>query len=219
MAISKSFQQTVANLGKLVKSIIIFPFKFLLFLLGHIKRFIQLILKRDNRKKSKVQPVYKLIAVDSASSNKQKLSDVEEHKSRNWKLDLNVLASSRYVGKVTIGSEKKLVFPKLSETPGVYCVTFMKSSADTTIYIGETAQLRRRFQNYRNPGPTQSTNIRLNALMKEIILSNGEVRIDVITTALSGGKQLNLSDKVARLLVEQVWLLTVRGDGFRVENA
>ena len=55
--------------------------------------------------------------------------------------------------------------------------------------------------------------------MKEIILSNGEVRIDVITTALSGGKQLNLSDKVARLLVEQVWLLTVRGDGFRVENA
>ena len=39
------------------------------------------------------------------------------------------------------------------------------------LYIGETDSLNRRFQQYRTPGPTQTTNIRLNLLMRKIIKS------------------------------------------------
>ncbi len=192
----------------------VYPFKLPLVILGIIKRASQSLLNRENSPK---RNSYNSEATTIGLEVKRSLT--EENRNHKWNLDLDVLASSRLVGKVVIGSEGKLVFPKLSETPGAYCFTFIKPSTVTTIYIGETEQLRRRFQHYRTPGPTQTTNIRLNALMKDVILNDGEVRVDVITTAISSGHQLDLRDKVARLLVEQAWLLSVRAEGYSVENA
>jgi len=219
MGIRKSVKGVFFFLGRFIKSIFIFPFKFPLLIFGSIKRVTQSILKRENPLKGKHFDTAPTTIPSEKTSGPEVISHTEKNRNSNWKLDLDVLASSRYVGNVFIGNEGKLVFPKLSEIPGSYCFTFIKSPTETTIYIGETEQLRRRFQHYRTPGPSQTTNIRLNALMKDVILNNGEVRVDIITTALSGGNQLDLQDKVARLLVEQVWLLSVRAEGFRVENA
>jgi len=134
-------------------------------------------------------------------------------------LNLNITGSSNYLGKVRLGEDSKLEFPELSDNPGVYCFTFVKSSGEITHYVGETEKLRRRFRNYRNPGPSQPTNLRLNALMEEILNNGGEVRIDLITLAESNGNQLELRDKISRLLVEQAWLLTIKAEGLSVENA
>ena len=55
--------------------------------------------------------------------------------------------------------------------------------------------------------------------MEEILNNGGEVRIDLITLAESNGNQLELRDKISRLLVEQAWLLTIKAEGLSVENA
>jgi len=143
----------------------------------------------------------------------------EKNLERKWNLDVHVVASSRDVGKVQIGIDGKLKFPQLSETPGSYCFTFGKSSGEVTIYIGETEQLQRRFQQYRTPGPSQATNLRINALMKEILNSQGEVRVSIITSASNNESHLDLRDKVARLMVEQAWILNAKAEGLKVENA
>ena len=211
----KSSKGIFILLIRFIRSIFIFP----LLVFRSIKRVTQSILKRGSSRKGEPFDTVPPSVFSEKSSCSGVTTHMEKNRNRNWRLDLDVIASSRYVGKVVIGNEGKLVFPKLSQIPGSYCLTFIKSSTETTIYIGETEKLQRRFQHYRTPGPRQTTNIRLNALMKDVILNDGEVRVDVISTALSGGNQLDLQDKVARLLVEQVWLLSVKAEGFRVENA
>lgn len=111
----------------------------------------------------------------------------------------------------------KLRFPGVPEAPGVY-----RFDLGRTTYIGETDRLRRRFQHYRTPGPTQPTNLRLNALMLRLLGEGGAVSVCAITTASIEvyGKRspLELNDKAARLLVENAALTAARLAGARVEN-
>ena len=49
-------------------------------------------------------------------------------------------------------------------------------------YIGKTrVQLSQRMYGYQNPGPTQSTNIRLNAAIKNLLVDNQPVAIFILT--------------------------------------
>ncbi len=51
-------------------------------------------------------------------------------------------------------------------------------------YIGETDNLRRRLSsNYRNPGPSQQTSLRINRLLREHLGRGGAVKLWVATGA------------------------------------
>lgn len=53
---------------------------------------------------------------------------------------------------------------------------FVSNSA--VLYIGKTVQpLKRRMYGYQNPGPTQSTNIKGNKLIKELLATSAPVEI------------------------------------------
>ncbi len=111
----------------------------------------------------------------------------------------------------------KLRFPHAPELPGIY-----RFDLGDRLCIGETDRLRRRFQHYRTPGPTQSTNVRLNALMAESLANGRSIMASVITAVeaeIDGVRcRLDLRNKDARLLVESAALVACRELGQPVEN-
>src|SRR4051794_10167008 len=87
------------------------------------------------------------------------------------------------VGEVSVGADEKLRFPALPATPGVYRFRLLGHSDSVSAYIGETDNLRRRGHHYRNPGPTQPTNIRLNAWLRGHLDRGGAVEFATATAA------------------------------------
>ncbi|MCA1703812.1 MAG: hypothetical protein LC808_11325 [Actinobacteria bacterium] len=122
----------------------------------------------------------------------------------------------RDVGKIRVEAGK-LRFPDAPEAPGVY-----RFDLGETVYIGEADRLRRRFQHYRTPGPSQATNLRLNAVILGVLDNGGSVAVCTVTTAsmeVDGHRSpLDLSEKAARVLVENAALTAARMSGARVEN-
>jgi hypothetical protein len=83
------------------------------------------------------------------------------------------------LGKITLAPDAKLNFPNISDAPGLYRFRYtLKDKAQ--IFIGESENLKRRFMLYRNPGPSQQTNVRLNALLKDAILEGAVIEVDIV---------------------------------------
>jgi len=120
------------------------------------------------------------------------------------------------IGQVVLEADK-LRFPAVSDTPGIYRFDLGGRS-----YVGEADRLRRRFQHYRTPGPSQSTNLRLNALMRQLVADGVVVAVSTITAVtveIDGRRMpLDLARKEARLLVESAALVAARANGSIVEN-
>lgn len=120
------------------------------------------------------------------------------------------------VGHVVVDTDK-LRFPTVPEAPGIY-----RFELGDRWYIGEADRLRRRFQHYRTPGPSQSTNLRLNALMGQLLANGSGIVVSTITSVaveIDGhALPLDLSHKDARLLVESAALVAARAGGRFVEN-
>lgn len=98
-------------------------------------------------------------------------------------------------------------FPRLPDAPGLYRFTFEWPDRVPGIYIGETDGLRRRAQNYRTPGPTQRTNLRVNRELVEALQAGVRVSCAMVTAAsisLDGAqpRQLDLARKTGRLILE-----------------
>lgn len=115
------------------------------------------------------------------------------------------------------------MFPELPRVPGAYRMTLTGApgQARPRVYIGETDLLRRRMGHYRNPRPTQSTNIRLNAALRKHLSAGGSAMMECIAEALvrTAGDQrplipLDLSRKAAGRLVENAALVSgyIAGD-------
>lgn len=120
------------------------------------------------------------------------------------------------------GPDGKLKFPTLPLDPGLYrfCLGGVDQSA---VYVGETDNLRRRASHYRNPGPSQHTNIRLNDRLRAYIAAGGRVEMEIITGAeleIDGKRvPLDLSQKAARRLVENAALVEAAASGVdQMEN-
>ncbi len=115
----------------------------------------------------------------------------------------------------------KLVFPDAPERPGIYRFTFRSASAKS-VYIGEADRLRRRFTQYRNPGPTQRTNKRIKTLMESRIKNGGKVELETATQIrvdIDGhGVVADLAHCPYRLLAENAALVIAREAGQTVEN-
>lgn len=131
-------------------------------------------------------------------------------------VDVAVRFSWRDAGRVVLDGQGKPMFPALPEVPGLYRLTLSSGLVAVRrprIYIGETDRLRRRLSvNYRSPGPSQATSLRINALLREHLGSGGVVELAIATEArcsLNGRSPaaLDLTGKAGRLLAENAALV------------
>src|SRR5258708_7626463 len=124
------------------------------------------------------------------------------------------------LGRVGLDPQGKLAFPRAPSRPGLYRIEF-DGAKGRQEYIGETDTLDRRFQHYRTPGPSQSTNIRLNALMREVINSNGAVGVSIMidgATITKDGqtKSSRMQSKSDRVLLEHAAIYAAREAGISI---
>jgi hypothetical protein len=129
-------------------------------------------------------------------------------------VDVRVVFQWSSAGMVELDAGGKPVFGPLEDKPGLYRLTLTGGAAGARpqVYIGETDNLRRRLSNnYRSPGPSQRTSLRVNALLRSHIAAGGEVDLAVATVAvvhMRGDEQvLDLRRKAGRLLAENAALV------------
>jgi hypothetical protein len=129
----------------------------------------------------------------------------------------------RMVGQVCLDHEGGLQFPAVEDQPGLYRFDFTRTGV-MHAYVGETDRLRRRLYYYRRPGPSQQTNIRLNALLRQVL---GEGTVVTVSVVL-GQAQMRVGDltracdlaaKHERVLLEHAALVWLRQNGVTALNA
>lgn len=122
----------------------------------------------------------------------------------------------RDVGSVTL-SASSLAFPRLPDDAGVYRFRFTGHGTGGS-YVGEASQLKRRAYHYTRPGPTQATNIRMNAEMREHLAAGGRIDVSIITAATieidgAAAAPLDLGAASSRRLVENAVLRGLAATG------
>lgn len=122
-------------------------------------------------------------------------------------------------GEVTADAGGRLVMPAMPVEPGVYRFLATRAGSIDEVYIGESSSLRRRIgTNYRTPGASQSTSIRINAWLLNIIRDGWAVTLDYsLAGAVTIGEDAMpapLAASWARRLAENAMLGIehVRGD-------
>lgn len=116
------------------------------------------------------------------------------------------------LGRVELDGAGLLRFPQTPDAPGLY--RFQLGRADGRgRYVGESDNLRRRFNNYRTPGPTQPTNIRIRDRLTAALKAGAEVAVAIVTSGVAveiGGAEhpVDLGQKSTRLLLENAAIVT-----------
>jgi len=135
------------------------------------------------------------------------------------RVDVRVVLCWQPAGRVAFDAAGKLLFPNVDDAPGLYRLSAAGiGDQPSRLYVGETDNLRRRLAgNYRNPGPTQQTSLRINALLRDHLTAGGTVELAVATAAvvhLDGhARQLDLTRKASRLLAENAALVHAHVSG------
>lgn len=109
----------------------------------------------------------------------------------------------------------KLRFPAAPNVAGIYRMKVIEGSLKK-IYIGEAVNLSRRFGNYRNPGNTQQTSLRINAMLRSVLSGTGTVTVDIafddVRLEIDGMQSAaDLSVKSVRRLVEHAAIVALGG--------
>ena len=126
------------------------------------------------------------------------------------------------LGSVQRDEQGRLAFPAAPRRPGLYRFRLCGSGTELH-YIGETDELRRRFQHYRTPGRTQQTNIRINARFCDHIAESGSIEVDIVdngvaVTAAGAPLDVDLADKAVRGLLEHAALISDAATGVELLN-
>jgi hypothetical protein len=116
----------------------------------------------------------------------------------------------RPLGRVVLDEQQRLVFPRAPTGPGLYRFTILKGGK-LARYIGESDNIERRFMNYRNPGTTQPTNVRLNERLLADLAAGAEIAVAIATEGFhlnrgDGSETPDLRVKSVRLLIESAAL-------------
>ena len=119
-------------------------------------------------------------------------------------------------GEIQIDDIGRLVFPAVSIGPGLYRFCFAGEHIPA-VYIGETKRLRRRFTQYRTPGISQQTNLRLNRVIADALKAGGKVTASVLTEI--DMPALGLARKHDRVLLEHGAIMCARIDGQEILNS
>jgi hypothetical protein len=124
-------------------------------------------------------------------------------------------------GQLTLASGDQIIFPSLPQSPGVYRFDCL-AETDSWLYIGEADNLKNRMGSYGKPGPTQDTNIRLNALLRDALRDGERISLAVTTAATLevDGIQIaaNLNDVFVRRLIEDAAIVAAVIAGTRIIN-
>lgn len=128
------------------------------------------------------------------------------------------------VGPIQIAEDAQtLRWPTMPSGSGAYRIT-LHLAGRTRTYVGETDGYKRRFHHYARPGPTQTTNIRMNArLVTLLAIHGGTAHIDVaISDQLEiDGAAVNaasLPEVFVRRLIENAALCDVAGGDGEIVN-
>lgn len=152
----------------------------------------------------------------------------DEQRSASDRIEVMVVVEWRGCGSITLDAAGRLVIPPLPSAPGLYRFTLLGPPCPVRprMYLGEAENLSRRMSGYRTPGPTQTTNIRINATLLAHLQAGGSAEVAVATecSGSSGsGTQvtpLPLSMKSVRLLAESAAIVASRQNGnVHLENA
>jgi hypothetical protein len=123
-------------------------------------------------------------------------------------------------GELTLAADK-IILSSLPQIPGVYCFRCL-TETDAWLYIGEADNLKKRIYSYGKPGPTQGTNIRLNALLRNALVEDEHITLAIATAAtleVDGSRVVaNLSDVFVRRLIEDAAIVATVTAGTRVLN-
>lgn len=134
-------------------------------------------------------------------------------------VDANIRFEWLEGGTVVLDQSRRPVFPGVPTRPGVYRFTLTDADGVVVgVYVGESDNLARRMGNYRNPGPTQPTNQRLNTRFREVLGDGGGGAIALSVEVIVDGETLDLSGRPARLLAENAALVRAVQNGLPVEN-
>lgn len=128
---------------------------------------------------------------------------------------VNLQLRWRRLGVVSLEGDRKLAFLLAPVSAGLYRL-IVRVRDGTAVYIGEAINLKRRFGNYRLPGKTQQTSLRINNLLIEALSSGGSVAVDIAYQNIGlnvGGVSIDadLSDKAVRRMIEQAAIVAHGG--------
>jgi hypothetical protein len=118
-------------------------------------------------------------------------------------------------GRVTLDHDRPR-FPRVEASAGLYRLTARYPDGRIATYVGESENLRRRFGNYRSPGPPQQTSQRINIWLKELLSGGGEVSVSTGEGARLDGKDADLSKKAVRRMLEHMAI--VLGSADKIES-
>jgi hypothetical protein len=107
-------------------------------------------------------------------------------------------------GRLQLDESGRIVFPRVESCAGIYRFSARYPDGRFANYIGESDNLYRRFGNYRNPGSSQLTNIRINFWMKELLGGGGEASISIAESALLNDVKADFTHKAVRRMFEQM---------------
>jgi hypothetical protein len=111
-------------------------------------------------------------------------------------------------GRLVLDAQDKVQFPNAPAIGGLYRFKTRYPDGRFALYIGESENLRRRFSNYRNPGPSQQTSLRINAWLIELLSGGGEVSVAIVEnarmTTKHGETGADFTVKSIRRLFEQL---------------
>ena len=109
--------------------------------------------------------------------------------------------------------------PALEPVPGIYRFAFHDAvSVSISHYIGESATMRRRMDDYSYPGNAPPTDARVRDLLLATLKNGGTARLSVVLDASFNNAPLNLTWKPARLLVENAAIIASATSGVKVQN-
>ncbi|WP_147292637.1 hypothetical protein [Undibacter mobilis] len=116
----------------------------------------------------------------------------------------------------------KLRFPVATGSQ-VYRISIVRADGVRSRYVGETRDFEVRFRGYRNPGPTQWTNLRINKLCLDVLRDFGRIEIEVIDDAwleINGIEgQAFFDSKYVRRLIESLIVATSNAADVEVLNS
>lgn len=117
------------------------------------------------------------------------------------------------LGAIGIGADGMLVFPSVPKTAAIYRFDIRHPESGDARYVGETVNLEERLKGYRKPGPSQDTNLRLNAELLKGLACGADVTLSAVLAdawlEVAGGRlPANLRSKSVRLLLENAAILS-----------
>ena len=136
--------------------------------------------------------------------------------------DIALAFEWKILGNVILDANGNVAFPSVTSGAGLYRLR-LDGVGRSQMYIGESVNLRRRFGNYRGPGPTQQTSLRINALLKESIATGAVIAVDIVTEDVKlsiNGVQVSvdLTDKAMRRMIEHAAIVATGGTDIEIAN-